>query len=42
MIGVLLTILLMIGISMLAGVSEMLEDALKGDWIDVSEWEYRL
>ena len=35
--GVLLTILLMIGISMLAGVSEMIEEAFQGDWMQFDE-----
>lgn len=37
MIGVLLTILLMIGISMLAGVSEMIEEAFQGDWMNLED-----
>lgn len=37
MIGVLLTILLMIGISMLAGVSEMFEEAFQGDWMNLED-----
>lgn len=38
MIGVLLTILLMIGISMLAGASEMLEDAFSDpSWMNMEE-----
>lgn len=37
MIGVLLTILLMIGISMLAGASEMIEEAFSGDWMQFEE-----
>ena len=42
MFGVLLTILLMIGVSTLSGASQLLEEAFQGDWMDVSEWEYRL
>lgn len=34
MIGVLLTILLMVGISFLAGASEMIEEAFSGDWMN--------
>lgn len=37
MIGVLLTILLMIGISMLAGVSEMIEESFQGDWMNLED-----
>jgi len=37
MIGVLLTILLMIGISMLAGASEMIEEAFQGDWMNLED-----
>ena len=37
MIGVLLTILLMIGISMLAGASEMIEEAFSGDWMNLED-----
>lgn len=37
MIGVLLTILLMIGISMLAGASEMIEEAFGGDWMNLED-----
>lgn len=37
MIGVLLTILLMIGISMLAGASELLTEAFSGDWMNLEE-----
>lgn len=37
MIGVLLTILLMIGISMLAGASEMVEEAFQGDWMNLED-----
>lgn len=42
MFGVLLTILLMIGVSTLSGASELLEEAFQGDWMDVSEWEYNI
>ena len=37
MFGVLLTILLMIGISMLAGASEMIEEAFQGDWMNLED-----
>lgn len=37
MIGVLLTILLMIGISMLAGASELIEEAFQGDWMNLED-----
>ena len=37
MFGVLLTILLMIGVSTLSGASELLEDAFKGDWMDLED-----
>lgn len=37
MLGVLLTILLMIGISMLAGASEMIEEAFQGDWMNLED-----
>lgn len=37
MIGVLITILLMIGISMLAGASELLTEAFSGDWMRFDE-----
>lgn len=37
MFGVLITILLMIGISMLAGASEMIEEAFHGDWMNLED-----
>lgn len=42
MLGVLFVILLLCGISGLIGAGEMLEDAFKGDWMDIDEWEFRL
>lgn len=37
MIALLITILLMIGISMLAGASEMIEEAFQGDWMNLED-----
>lgn len=37
MIALLITILLMIGISMLAGVSELLTEAFSGDWMNLED-----
>lgn len=37
MIALLITILLMIGGSMLAGVAELLEEAFSGDWMNLED-----
>lgn len=37
MIALLIVILLMIGISMLAGASEMIEEAFQGDWMNLED-----
>lgn len=38
MLGALLSILLMIGGSMLAGAAELLEEAFQGDWMNLEDY----